>query len=275
MTAVTVHLREATVDDIPAMLSMLLTSFRRFPLFDYLYAPLHDDVSNASDTLYFWDKRLRKTLWDPSRTIIVAEGRNCGLPSEPREAPTQQIERESWSMLSWINSSQALPLSSSQTVCTPIGFAVWQWKGMVQANGGTGHHYRSSLEHFQELLVDLQLWYWRLFYHRKDQDATRFMNYLRSEEDLEKRYHNGTFLYLDNICVDFRVAGNGVGKRLLEWGIQKADSLEIPIKTETTDNNVKFYENSGFKSIGQWTVKGFHQATGMKLHVMQRGMHLE
>jgi GNAT superfamily N-acetyltransferase len=140
-----------------------------------------------------------------------------------------------------------------------------------------------------ELVIDFQLWYYQRCYRRRDQDAVRYAAYLSSEEELEKRYgtllsvpsqfnsyryHDGVFLYLDNICVDFRVARSGVGTRLLEWGIQEAAALQVPIKTETTGNNVQFYENSGFRNIGQWTVNGFQQATGMSLHVMQRDLHL-
>jgi hypothetical protein len=147
--ATSITLREATTEDIPALLSMLLTSFRRFPLFDYLYAPIRTDQANALDTLYFWDKRLRKTLWDPLSTIIVAEIRDCNLPSAPLEIPTRQIDQDSWGMLRWIYSSKPFPLSDSSSGTALFGFSIWRWQGVVQANQGKRPGRRSYADRFQ------------------------------------------------------------------------------------------------------------------------------
>jgi hypothetical protein len=65
--------RPATESDLPALLSLLLTSFRQFPLFSFLYAPLDADLSAARDTVFFWRRRLLRGLLDPRVSIVVAE----------------------------------------------------------------------------------------------------------------------------------------------------------------------------------------------------------
>jgi len=43
----------------------------------------------------------------------------------------------------------------------------------------------------------------------------------------------------------------GVGKLLMEWGIQKADELGLPSYIEATDIGLKLYEAHGFKVEGE------------------------
>jgi hypothetical protein len=67
------NVRQAREDDLSAILALLLTSFRQFPLFDFLYSPLNKDFSFAQDTLFFWRRRLLLDLLDPEAAVIVAE----------------------------------------------------------------------------------------------------------------------------------------------------------------------------------------------------------
>jgi hypothetical protein len=134
MTPNNLSLREATIDDIPALLSLLLTSFRRFPLFDILYDPLHTNLDYASDTIYFWHWRLKSSLRnDPSATIIVAEVDNSvEIPLHPpASSEILQIDRDSWDMLRWVNSTAGLSQSTKTNGKTMVGFAVWKWEGIV------------------------------------------------------------------------------------------------------------------------------------------------
>src|SRR5438045_3164372 len=68
-----VSIRRALESDINAIVALLLTSFRQFPLFDFLYAPLNENFDVAHDTVFFWRRRLLLDLLDPEVTILVAE----------------------------------------------------------------------------------------------------------------------------------------------------------------------------------------------------------
>jgi hypothetical protein len=130
----TVTIRPATESDLPALLSLLLTSFRQFPLFAFLYAPLDTDLSTAKDTIFFWRRRLLLELLDPGASIVVAEladaegvvGRERGREGEEGERQMTDVERESWRMLDWIGAQGELSQESWATPgCAVVGFAIW------------------------------------------------------------------------------------------------------------------------------------------------------
>jgi hypothetical protein len=130
MAATNVVLRDATAEDVPALLSLLLTSFRRFPLFDILYWPLHTDKENALDTIYFWGRRLQKALWNASATIIVAEIlASDAIPDKPGTL-VNQLDQDSWGMFNWISSKPEFSQHNPVTGKTIVAFALWRWEGM-------------------------------------------------------------------------------------------------------------------------------------------------
>lgn len=65
--------REAVEADIPAIISLQLTSFRQFPLFYVLYSPIETKPDNARDTVFYWRWRLLLDLLDPDCLILVAD----------------------------------------------------------------------------------------------------------------------------------------------------------------------------------------------------------
>jgi hypothetical protein len=122
----TITIRPATESDLPTLLSLLLTSFRQFPLFALLYAPLDTDLSAANDTIFFWRRRLLLELLDPGASIAVAELADAdGVPGRGRgrgERQMPDVERESWRMLDWIGARGGLGQESAAVV---VGFAIW------------------------------------------------------------------------------------------------------------------------------------------------------
>jgi len=137
MAATNVVLREATAEDVPALLSLLLTSFRRFPLFDILYWPLHTDKENALDTIYFWGRRLQNALWNASATIVVAEILTSDTIPDKPGTPVNQLDQDSWEMFNWISSIPEFSQHNPATGKTVVGFALWRWKGMPTPTGKT------------------------------------------------------------------------------------------------------------------------------------------
>jgi hypothetical protein len=121
-------LRQSARQDIPSLVSLVLTSFRQFPLFDFLYLPLRSDISNAHDTIFFWNLRLRKALLDPSAILIVAELPPERLPNTPEDDP-RTIDRDSWKMWDWLQ-SQSKPCFNGGFIGNSIvGFALWRRVG--------------------------------------------------------------------------------------------------------------------------------------------------
>jgi len=103
MPACPATVRLATESDIPAIIVLLLTSFRQFPLFSRLHAPLSDNLSNAYDTAFFWRHRLLANLLDYSATVLIAEiDRDCGVQETVTRESSKSVDKESWEMFDWV-----------------------------------------------------------------------------------------------------------------------------------------------------------------------------
>ena len=83
------------------------------------------------------------------------------------------------------------------------------------------------------------------------------------------RFHQGSFLYLDVLCVDFRCHRSGVGRRLIHAGQEIALAHNLSIRTETTENNVSFYEKLGFSRKGDWEVQAPNGLMPMILSLLE------
>jgi hypothetical protein len=121
-----VSIRQAKEDDIPAIIALVLTSFRQFPLFDYLYSPLHEDKRKARDTIWIWQRRILRELLDTTTDVVVAELPASIVPAQHREVE-DAVELESRSMLDWIRTESTLLRKSRQSRPYQIvGFSIWQ-----------------------------------------------------------------------------------------------------------------------------------------------------
>jgi len=74
--------------------------------------------------------------------------------------------------------------------------------------------------------------------------------YLRASSTLHRRWAPGKHIYLFIIAVDPFYQGIGVGSRLMEAGLQLADSAGLPCYLETgSERNVRFYTRFGFREM--------------------------
>ena len=100
--------RLALASDIPSILSLVLTSYRQFPLFHHIYSPLTHDISTAHDTVFFWRRRIFLYLLQPAVTVLVAEVAAAAALTAPKSAASGEVgcvdsvEGESWRMLEWV-----------------------------------------------------------------------------------------------------------------------------------------------------------------------------
>lgn len=72
--------------------------------------------------------------------------------------------------------------------------------------------------------------------------------------DKFSRFYKKPCYYLDNLCVDFRYHRLGIGKILVDSGIQEARRRDLPVGTEASPKGEGLYRKMGFEQVGVWTV---------------------
>jgi hypothetical protein len=221
-----VIVREAEETDIPAILSLLLTSFRQFPLFTYLYSPLDENKDAARDTVFFWRRRILLGLLDPSVKIIVAEVPETLSPAAATSSDTEDlVELESQRMLDWIELNGTLSQASKKTPGGVVaGFAIWRdreghgssskekpelqkpdlisWSRCeCSAENGNCSAVRNKLLmerrslRLAAFLLSLEGRFWSMVYKRQDVNLVRYRDYSEAEEILAEQYVSNTRLY--------------------------------------------------------------------------------
>src|SRR5450432_4299632 len=69
------------------------------------------------------------------------------------------------------------------------------------------------------------------------------------------RFYANSCYYLDNLCVDFRYQRLGIGRALLEEGLDSARRVGLPVQTEAGSMGLGLYQKLGFEQIGIWKLK--------------------
>ena len=126
-----VFVRGAQECDLDAILALLLTSFRQFPLFDFLYSPLDRNFDVARDTVFFWRRRLLLDLLDPEASVIVAEAPRDAIvnsASAPRVEDSDSIYKKSLVALDWTEANGLSTVSVPATQDVIVGFAIWRFR---------------------------------------------------------------------------------------------------------------------------------------------------
>ena len=261
-------IRDATEDDISAIVSLVLTSFRQFPLFAFLYSPLDNNKDAARDTIFFWSRRVLVDLLDPTATVQVAELANYSLPTvQDADQSNDPIMEESWRMLEWLQRNSRLSQASkSSPGAIIVGFTIWKdWPGVDEATAKQAAVPKPTwMAMLRTTLVNLEKNIWSRFYERKDQDVASYQEYEEAEERLEKDFYKGPCFYLDNLCVDFRCQRMGIGTLLLENGIDIARQKKLPVGTEASAKGAGLYTKLGFEegwNLESWAVRSASDET--------------
>ncbi|PMD53092.1 uncharacterized protein K444DRAFT_619758 [Hyaloscypha bicolor E] len=254
-----VSIRPAHKSDLTAIVALLLTSFRQFPLFDFLYSPLNRNFDVAHDTVFFWRRRLLLDLLDPEASVIVAEAPLNSLVSVLGGEPDDQndpIYQKSVAALDWTERN-GLPARStlSQDNCI-VGFAIWRFRkgGNSDSQPMKARHSPSCCNSLKASMTNFEVSFWKRVYQRKDQEPTRFAAYLAAEEELSKTHYQESCYYLDNLCVDFRYHRLGIGTLLLKWGLEVAQKHKLWVGTEAAPKGLGLYLKHGFKQVGWFIV---------------------
>ncbi|MCJ1272690.1 hypothetical protein MMC21_000477 [Puttea exsequens] len=250
--------RQAEEPDIPAILSLVLTSYRQFPLFNYLYSPLEYDKDAAHDTVFFWHRRVLLDLLNPTVMILVAEVPTTLSPTNASPGDgADPVELESWRMLEWVLRNRKLSQASNKMPGSVVaGFAIWKDRlgGRAGPSEKAAVQKTNWINSLRVTLLNLENSFWSMVYQRRDQHPTRYHEYIKAEETLEERYYQERCYYLDNLCVDFRYQRLGIGRLLLDWGINIARQRKHSIGTEASVKGVGLYRKMGFEQVGLWKI---------------------
>jgi hypothetical protein len=214
-----VIVREAEEADIPAILSLLLTSFRQFPLFTYLYSPLDENKDAARDTIFFWRRRILLGLLDPSVEIIVAEVPEALSPAAATSGDAEDlVELESQRMLDWVELNGTLSQASKKTPGrVVVSFAIWKDReGLGSSSKETPKLQKPDLVSWLRcecsaensncsttrnklltergslwlaaILLNLEGRFWSMVYKRRDVNLIQYQDYSEAEETLAEEY---------------------------------------------------------------------------------------
>ncbi|KAM3423786.1 hypothetical protein BST61_g1190 [Cercospora zeina] len=126
---------------------------------------------------------------------------------------------------------------------TVIGFSTWEAQGHENPLGHQWRQQRASwTDAWEARLVNFDLDYYRYF-------LNRIVNY-QALEDITKRLHAPyendvqlrNCLHLQFLMVDPAWhLGHGVGRRLLQWGIDAAEQFGLPVVVESSLMGHEFY----------------------------------
>ena len=182
-----VSVRLAQEDDIHAIIALLLTSFRQFPLFDFLYSPLDDNFNYARDTVFFWRRRLLLGLLDPESSVIVAEAPLHSLAIPVNSKGDDEVYQKSLRACEWTEKNKLLTCCTNGNLI--VGFAIWRFRAGEREGSRKSfeHISRSWYSSFRSQMIGWEIGLWRRIYERKDQEPTRFAAYIEAEEKLEKK----------------------------------------------------------------------------------------
>jgi hypothetical protein len=186
-----ITVRKAEEADIPAISSLVLTSFRQFPLFNFLYSPLYQNIDNAHDTVFFWNRRTLLDLLDPTANVIVAEApKSLSIPSACPADEDDPVELESWRMSEWVAKNRRLSQDSRKSPGkVVVGFAIF--KDRLGCNASPAD--RATLPKadwisaLRTTFLNLQMSFWSWVYQRRDIDSTHYREYGEAEEILEEQ----------------------------------------------------------------------------------------
>lgn len=184
------NVRLAQEGDLSAILALLLTSFRQFPLFDFLYSPLDHDFDFAHDTMFFWRRRLLLDLLDPEAAVIVAEAPLDSLTISASSGDSNKVYQKSLKAQEWTEKNGLSTKSSSTKGCSIVGFAIWRFRPgeKVGAERSPEKIRRSWYNECRAQMIGWEVELWKRIYQRKDQEPSRFAAYIESEDKLGKRF---------------------------------------------------------------------------------------
>lgn len=209
------YCRWATRADIPAIARILMINFLNFEFHDQ-FCPKRGE--KQEEFYLFVLARVRMYFVKPTARTMVAEKLDIGVEGQKAEV---------------------------------IGFATWEAQG--DRNPVREEWSREStgwMNTIEQRLVEVEL-----LYHRYVRNTIfDYALFRQAWERLHHAYDDQT--NLDNVLhLQFLMVkpewqkGHGVGHRLLQWGLDVADEIKMPVVIESSLAGYKFYLRNGCKLL--------------------------
>ncbi|CAG1962317.1 unnamed protein product [Fusarium graminearum] len=250
-----VRIRRAEEADLDALTTLILTSFRQFQLFAYLYSPLQSSPASASDTLWYWRRRLHLEMLDPYTDVLVADigvedkspdaGDDMGAKYLHEWVATRMDRKDP--QIQKVDKLRISGRDASMGDRLVVGFAIWNVRKPYQEETITTKPTAIPKRAKQSWTAWL-----------KDQDPQAYAEYINAEGRLAGDcYSSEVVYYLDNLTVDFCFQRRGIGKELVQRGLEEATRINLPAMTEASLKGEGLYYRLGFEKIAVWDVCGF------------------
>ncbi|KAF2213298.1 hypothetical protein CERZMDRAFT_96957 [Cercospora zeae-maydis SCOH1-5] len=206
-------LRWATRADIPSILEVLHANLLHFELHDHI-AP--ERRQHPEEFARFLIRRIKLFFIKPETRYMVAETSAAAIDG------TQQT--------------------------SIIGFSTWEAQGNENPLGRRWRQQRASwTDALEASLVNLDLIYYRYFLNRivDYQALAEIAKRLHAPYENDDQLRN--CLHLQFLMVDPAWhRAKGVGKRLLQWGMEAARQFDLPVVVESSLLGYEFYLKHGF-----------------------------
>ncbi|CAF3444562.1 unnamed protein product [Fusarium graminearum] len=226
-----VRIRRAEEADLDALTTLILTSFRQFQLFAYLYSSLQSSPASASDTLWYWRRRLHLEMLDPYTDVLVAD---IGVEDKSPDAGDDMGAK-------YLHEWMATRMDRKDPQIQKNVRKPYQEETITTKPTAIPKRAKQS---------------WTAWL--KDQDPQAYAEYINAEGRLAGDcYSSEVVYYLDNLTVDFRFQRRGIGKELVQRGLEEATRINLPAMTEASLKGEGLYYRLGFEKIAVWDVCGF------------------
>jgi ribosomal protein S18 acetylase RimI-like enzyme len=209
--------RWASREDIPSIAKVLHANLLDFELHDH-FAP---DRKARSDEFYvFVLNRVRKFFVQPNCRYMVAERTNLNISGLPQTGES-------------------------------VGFSAWEAHGDDNTIATEWSRTKSGwLSALESRLVQVEL-----FYNQNFQgNVINYGDFIRTIDLLHASYETLDSLR-SNMHLQFLMVapawqkGHGIGRRLLQWGLDVAKQLRLPVVLESSLAGYEFYLKHGFRLL--------------------------
>ena len=113
---------------------------------------------------------------------------------------------------------------------------------------------------FERMAMDMEMWYTTMFRLDKSYDYEHLALFLAGQagyaDVIGRHIDNDNHIWLTMLGVDPRFHRRGVGKRLLQWGMSRADEEAVQMGLIASPAGRKLYESVGFQDVGVLKIEG-------------------
>ncbi|KAB8225991.1 acyl-CoA N-acyltransferase [Aspergillus novoparasiticus] len=129
-----------------------------------------------------------------------------------------------------------------------VGFAVWERNGVCDAaRSWQGISLSKRLKRFN---LNFKIAYtFRLDTPRRSISWSKLDHFLHEVKSAKAGQPTESW-YLSILAVSSKAQGQGVGKKLLQWGIDRSEEEDIPATLVATNAGLHLYESNGFERTG-------------------------